>query len=137
MKLKDLIQAPPAEGWVKNSSRLVTGLFILAGLLYYPTQGYGTLAALVAALLVLLGQKILISQTNKAFQEMQQAESQFKHSGNPDSLRFIAMRASQLQEENKVLSDKGKAELTRLLALSKARLSQTCLLYTSDAADDL
>ena len=125
MKLKDLIQAPPAEGWVKNSSRLVTGLFILAGLLYYPTQGYGTLAALVAALLVLLGQKILISQTNKAFQEMRQAESQFKQSGNPDYLRFIAMRASQLQEENKVLSDKGKAELARLLALSKAHLSQT------------
>ncbi|WP_308570425.1 hypothetical protein [uncultured Haemophilus sp.] len=125
MKLKDLIQAPPAEGWVKNSSRLVTGLFILAGLLYYPTQGYGTLATLVAALLVLLGQKILISQTNKAFQEMQQAESQFKQSGNRDYLRFIAMRASQLQEENKVLSDKGKAELTRLLALSKAHLSQT------------
>ena len=55
MKLKDLIKAPPAEGYIKNSSNLVTALFILAGILYYPTNSYGSVIALVAALIVLVG----------------------------------------------------------------------------------
>lgn len=117
MKLKDLIQAPPAEGWVKNSSTLVTGLFVLAGILYYPTKGYGTVAALVAALLVLLGQKALLSQTNKAFREMHLAEQQWQQTQNPDCLAFIHARGQGLLNENKVLSEKAKKEIARLLAL--------------------
>jgi hypothetical protein len=65
MKLKDLIKAPPAEGYIKNSSNLVTALFILAGILYYPTNGYGSVIALAAALIVLVGQKMLIGQTKE------------------------------------------------------------------------
>ena len=39
MNWKDLIKPPPAEGYIKNSSNLVTALFVLAGILYYPTNG--------------------------------------------------------------------------------------------------
>ena len=65
MNWKDLIKPPPAEGYIKNSSNLVTALFVLAGILYYPTNGYGAVIALIAALIVLIGQKMLIAQTNK------------------------------------------------------------------------
>ena len=89
MNWKDLIKPPPAEGYIKNSSNLVTALFILAGMLYYPTNGYGAIIALIAALIVLIGQKMLIAQTNKDFTEMQLAEKQFQETQNSDYLRFI------------------------------------------------
>ena len=67
MNWKDLIKPPPAEGYIKNSSNLVTALFVLAGMLYYPTNGYGAVIALIAALIVLIGQKMLIAQTFSSF----------------------------------------------------------------------
>ena len=123
MNLKDLIKPPPAEGYIKNSSNLVTALFILASILYYPTNGYGAVIALIAALIVLIGQKMLIAQTNKDFTEMQLAEKQFQETQNSDYLRFIEARASQMLRDNKVLSEKGKKELERLLSVVKTHLA--------------
>ena len=122
MNLKDLIKPPPAEGYIKNSSNLVTALFILAGILYYPTNGYGAVIALIAALIVLIGQKMLIAQTHKDFTEMQLAEKQFQETQNSDYLRFIEARAAQMLRDNKVLSEKGKKELERLLSVVKTHL---------------
>ena len=122
MNLKDLIKPPPAEGYIKNSSNLVTALFILAGILYYPTNGYGAVITLIAALIVLIGQKMLIAQTNKDFTEMQLAEKQFQATQNSDYLRFIEARATQMLRDNKVLSEKGKTELERLLSVVKTYL---------------
>jgi len=123
MKLKDLIKAPPAEGYIKNSSNLVTALFILAGILYYPTNGYGSVIALAAALIVLFGQKMLIGQTNKDFADMQFAEKQFAQTQNADYVRFIQARATQILNDNKVLSEKGKKELARLLKFAETALA--------------
>ena len=123
MNLKVLIKPPPAEGYIKNSSNLVTALFVLAGILYYPTNGYGAVIALIAALIVLIGQKMLIAQTNKDFTEMQLAEKQFQETQNSDYLRFIEARATQMLLDNKVLSEKGKKELERLLSVVKTHLA--------------
>lgn len=123
MNLKDLIKPPPAEGYIKNSSNLVTALFVLEGILYYPTNGYGAIIALIAALIVLIGQKILIAQTNKDFTEMQLAEKQFQETQNSDYLRFIEACATQMLCDNKVLSEKGKKELERLLSVAKTHLA--------------
>ena len=122
MNWKDLIKPPPAEGYIKNSSNLVTALFVLAGMLYYPTNGYGAVIVLIAALIVLIGQKMLIAQTNKDFTEMQLAEKQFQETQNSDYLRFIEARATQMLRDNKVLSEKGKKELERLLSVVKTHL---------------
>ena len=123
MKFKDLIKAPPVEGYIKNSSNLVTALFILAGILYYPTNGYGSVIALAAALIVLVGQKMLIGQTNKDFADMQFAEKQFAQTQNADYARFIQARATQILNDNKVLSEKGKKELARLLKFAESTLA--------------
>ena len=123
MKFKDLIKAPPTEGYIKNSSNLVTALFILAGILYYPTNGYGSVIALAAALIVLVGQKMLIGQTNKDFADMQFAEKQFAQTQNADYARFIQARATQILNDNKVLSEKGKKELARLLKFAESTLA--------------
>ena len=123
MNWKDLIKPPPAEGYIKNSSNLVTALFVLAGILYYPTNGYGAVIALIAALIVLIGQKVLLAQTNKDFTEMQLAEKQFQETQNSDYLRFIEARATQMLHDNKALSEKGKKELERLLSIVKTHLA--------------
>ncbi|PJG82543.1 hypothetical protein [Caviibacterium pharyngocola] len=122
MKLKDLIKAPPADGYIKNSSILVTALFIVGGILYYPTDGYGTVIALVAALIVLFGQKLLISQINKDFADMYFAKQQYEATNNQDYLKFIVARAEQILADNKVLSNKGKTELIALIDYAKKEL---------------
>ena len=136
MKLKDLIQAPPSETYIKNSSRLVTALLIIAGLLYYPTKGYGSVIALVAALIVLVGQKMLLTQTNKDFADMYFAKKQFGETQNEDYLRFIQARAKQIFADNKVLSEKGKNELNALLQFAEQTLAaQSAPLYKAVFSD--
>lgn len=123
MKFKELIQAPPSETYIKNSSRLVSGLFIIGGLLYYPTHGYGTVIALTVALFVMFGQKMLLSQANKDFADMYHAKQLFENTGQADYLRFILARSEQMLNDNKVLSDKAKKEIQQLRHYSSAQLS--------------
>lgn len=116
MNIKDLIKAPPSETYIKNSSRFITALFILAGVLHYPTNGYGSVIVLGFAVFVLMGQKLLLSQANKDFKEMYLAKAQFEQSQNMDYLRYIQARSSQMLKDNKVLSDKAKREIEQLQA---------------------
>ncbi len=122
MKFKDLFKAPPSETYIKNSSNLVTALLIIAGILYYPTKGYGSVIALSLAMFVLMGQKLLLSQTNKYFAEMYAAKQQFEKTKETDYLLFIEVRAKQMLTDNKVLSDKAKREIEQLLAYVKENL---------------
>lgn len=110
MNFKQALKAPEQQ-YIKNSSMLVTGLFIIAGVLYYPTNGYGSVIALTLAIFVLMGQKLLISQTKKYFAEMYAAKQQFVETQNPDYLEFIRLRGTQMLADNKVLSDKAKQEI--------------------------
>ena len=124
MKLTELIKAPPSETYIKNSSRLVSGLFVIGGLLYYPTNGYGTLIALALALIVLFGQKMLLTQANKDFADMHQAKQLFEQMQNYDYLRFIMARSEQMLKDNKVLSDKAKREIQQLREFSEKQLTK-------------
>ncbi|WP_386688759.1 hypothetical protein [Lonepinella sp. MS14437] len=114
MNIKQLLQSPPSETYIKNSSKFITALFILAGILYYPTHGYGSVIVLGFAIFVLLGQKILLSQANKDFREMYMAKQQFEQTKNPDYLHYIEARSAQMLRDNKVLSDKAKKEIAML-----------------------
>lgn len=124
MKLTELIKAPPSETYIKNSSRLVSGLFVVGGLLYYPTNGYGTLIALALALIVLFGQKMLLTQANKDFADMYQAKQLFEQTQNYDYLRFIMARSEQMLKDNEVLSDKAKREIQQLREYSETQLAK-------------
>ncbi|WP_150538562.1 hypothetical protein [Actinobacillus vicugnae] len=114
MDLKKALKGPE-QPYIKNSSMLITALFIIAGVLYYPTHGYGSVIALAAAVIVMFGQKMLISQTRKYFAEMYAAKQQFELSNNLDYLEFIRLRATQMLNDNKVLSDQAKQEIEVLL----------------------
>lgn len=123
MKIKDLIQAPPSETYVKNSSPLVTALLIIAGLLWYLSQ-YAAIVALVLALFVLMGQKMLLAQANKDFKEMYAAKAQFETTKNSDYLKYIQLRSEQMLRDNKVLSDKAKREIAELQKLVANNLKE-------------
>ncbi|MFQ1014132.1 hypothetical protein [Avibacterium paragallinarum] len=124
MKFKDLIKASESEGYLKNSSKLITALFIIGGIAYYPTKGYGTVIALVIALMILVGQKLLLSQINKDFADMYFAKEQFEKLGNRTYLEFIVARSSQILQDNKVLSEKGKQELNALQQYATSALAK-------------
>ena len=123
MNLKDLIKPPTGWRLYQKFIQFKWPHFLFwRAILYYPTNGYGAVIALIAALIVLIGQKMLIAQTNKDFTEMQLAEKQFQETQNSDYLRFIEARATQMLRDNKVLSEKGKKELERLLTVVKTHL---------------
>ncbi len=123
MNFKQALKAPEQQ-YIKNSSMLVTGLFIIAGVLYYPTNGYGSVIALALAIFVLMGQKLLISQTKKYFAEMYAAKQQFAETQNQDYLEFIRLRGTQMLADNKVLSDNAKQEIQILLKFVSEQQSQ-------------
>ncbi|WGE31712.1 hypothetical protein NYR60_07575 [Actinobacillus genomosp. 2] len=114
MDLKKTLKAPE-QPYIKNSSMLVTALFIIAGVLYYPTDGYGSVIALALAIIVMFGQKMLISQTRKYFTEMYAAKQQYEQTQNKDYLEFIRLRGTQMLNDNKVLSEQAKNEINALL----------------------
>lgn len=123
MNFKQALKAPEQQ-YIKNSSMLVTGLFIIAGVLYYPTNGYGSVIALALAIFVLMGQKLLILQTKKYFAEMYAAKQQFVETQNQDYLEFIRLRGTQMLADNKVLSDNAKQEIQILLKFVSEQQSQ-------------
>ncbi|SUT95258.1 hypothetical protein [Actinobacillus lignieresii] len=114
MDLKKALKAPEQQ-YIKNSSMLVTALFIIAGILYYPTDGYGSVIALALAIIVMFGQKMLISQTRKYFAEMYAAKQQYEQTQNKDYLEFIRLRGTQMLNDNKVFSEQAKNEINVLL----------------------
>lgn len=114
INLKNLVKAPSNEGYIKNSSTLVTALFIIGGMLYNVTKGYGTVIALVIGLFVMIVQKILISQTKKFFHDMYNAKELYKKTGNKEYLLFINLCAEKMLKEIKVLSQKAKDEIKEL-----------------------
>lgn len=121
MNLKEAIKSPE-QPYIKNSSMLITILFIIAGVLYYPTNGYGSVIALALAVFVLMGQKYLIAQTRQYFNEMYAAKKQFEQNQDKVYLEFIVARGSQMLNDNKVLSDKAKLEVHRLLTFARDQL---------------
>lgn len=121
MKLKQIIQThiqtPASQGYIKNSSRLVTGLFFLAGVSYAISKEYGgyfAILALVGALVVMFIQKLMISQFHKDLAEMQHAKLMFEQTQNGDYLQFILLRSAQILKDNKVLTEKAKHEINQL-----------------------
>ena len=113
-KVEKHVKVPPKEGYIKNSSILVTGLMLIGMILYPFTKGYGTVIALCVALVVMVGQKMLISQVNGDFKDMYYAKDMFLKTKNTEYLDFIIARSNQMTRDVKVLSEKAKKEINIL-----------------------
>lgn len=113
-KIEKYVKVPPKEGYIKNSSILVTGLMIIGMILYPLTKGYGTIIALSVALIVMVGQKLLIRQANNDFKDMYYAKEMYLKTKNTEYLDFILARSKQMINDVKVLSDRAKSEIAGL-----------------------
>ena len=113
-KVEKYVKVPPKEGYIKNSSILVTGLMIIGMILYPLTKGYGTIIALSVALIVMVGQKLLIKQAKNDFKDMYYAKEMYLKTKNIEYLDFIMARSKQMINDVKVLSDRAKREIAKL-----------------------
>ena len=113
-KVEKYVKVPPKEGYIKNSSILVTVLMIIGMILYPLTKGYGTIIALSAALIVMVGQKLLIKQAKNDFKDMYYAKEMYLKTKNTEYLDFIMARSKQMINDVKVLSDRAKREIAEL-----------------------
>ena len=67
---------------------------------------------------------MLLTQANKDFADMYQAQALFEKTQNYDYLRFIMARSEQMLKDNKVLSDKAKNEIYKLQEFSQGELEK-------------
>ena len=108
------VHVPPVEGYIKNISMLVTGLMLIGMALYPFTKGYGTIIALSVALIVMIGQKLLIKQAKDDFRDMYYAKEMYLKTKNKEYLDFIMARSTQMVRDVKVLSNRAKIEIADL-----------------------
>ncbi|NKZ34606.1 hypothetical protein HF984_07505 [Rothia terrae] len=101
--------------YIVSVAPIVTALMVIAALLYVITHGWGTLIALVCALVVLWGRWVLQRQASKDFADMRMSVQGFKATGKDKYLEFIKLRGEQMLRDNKALTSSAKAEIGRLL----------------------
>lgn len=101
--------------YIVSVAPIVTALMVIAALLYVITHGWGTLIALVCALVVLWGRWVLQRQASKDFADMRMSVQGFKATGKDKYLEFIKLRGEQMLRDNKALASSAKAEIGRLL----------------------
>lgn len=99
------------EGYTYGSAKLVTGLMVLGGLLYLPTAGWGLLICLVAALIALVGRRMIENQVRGDFSDLEEARRQYRVSHDERYLEFIQARSQQMLQDNMILRPGPKAKL--------------------------
>ncbi|RYL91672.1 hypothetical protein [Sporolactobacillus sp. THM19-2] len=110
------------EAYVISSAKWVTLLMVIGILLYVPTGGWGTVAALSLAVALLIGRYLLARQAAGDFRDMHHAKKGYAKTRNKDYLRFIKARGEQMLNDNKALTKPAKAEIRQLLAYADERL---------------
>lgn len=107
--------------YIVSVAPIVTGLMILAALLYVITHGWGTLIALVCALVVLWGRWVLQRQATKDFADMYMSQEGYRKTKKPEYVEFIRLRSEQMLRDNKALTKKARAEVQALLEWARER----------------
>ncbi|MDO4686727.1 MAG: hypothetical protein Q4A92_09275 [Corynebacterium sp.] len=108
------------EDYVYSVGKLVTGLMVLAGLLYLWTPT-AAIVALVCALIAMWGRWLLTRQVTRDLAEMRAAQEGYQATRNPEYLDFIQLRGTQMLADNKALTPLAKATIDELLQWAAAR----------------
>lgn len=111
------------EVFIVSVAPIVTGLMVVAALLYVWAHGWGTLVALVCALIVMWGRWVLQRQAAKDFHDLYTSKEGFEKTGKPEYLEFIRLRSEQMLRDNKALTSAAKAEVRSLLAYAREKES--------------
>lgn len=98
-----------SEGLTYSMAKPVTGLMILAVLLYPFTRGYGSLVAMVLVVFLIGGRALIEQQVRRDVSDLEEAKRQFARTGNPEYLEFMVLRAGGMLEDNKTLTPATRA----------------------------
>lgn len=105
--------------YIVSVAPIVTALMVIAALLYAWTRGWGTLVALVCAIIVMWGRWVLQRQATKDFTDLYISKEGFEKTGKPEYLEFIRLRCEQMLRDNKALTTKAKSEVQALLVYAR------------------
>ncbi|MDO4916112.1 MAG: hypothetical protein Q3974_00645 [Rothia sp. (in: high G+C Gram-positive bacteria)] len=105
--------------YIVSVAPIVTALMVIAALLYVWTRGWGTLVALVCAIIVMWGRWVLQRQAAKDFADLYMSKEGFEKTGKPEYLEFIQLRCEQMLRDNKALTAKAKSEVQALLVYAR------------------
>lgn len=100
--------------YIISVAPLLTGLMVLAALLYVWTKGWGTLVVLSCVLILLWGRWLLQRQASKDFADMYTSRDGYLKTKDPQYLNFIDLRAQQMLRDNKALTASARAEIEGL-----------------------
>lgn len=100
------------EGYTYSMAKPVTGLMVLAAVLYPFTKGIGSIVALVLAVFVMGGHYMIEKQVRGDFSDLDEARRQYGQTHNPEYLEFMELRARGMLEDNKTLTPASRAALT-------------------------
>jgi len=100
--------------YVYSVGVLVTGLMVLAGLLYFLTP-IASIVALVCAIIVMWGRWIILRQVTQDFADMRTVKEGYTATENAEYLEFIRLRGEQMLNDNKALTPLAKQEITQLM----------------------
>lgn len=110
-----------SEGLTFSMAKPVTGLMLLACVLYPFTKGIGSIVALVLAIFLMIGRYMIEQQVRSDFSDLEEAQRQFKKTKNSEYLDFIMLRAGGMLEDNKTLTPASKAALSEYIEWAKPR----------------
>lgn len=109
------------EGYTYSVSVLVTLLMVVAIAAYPLTAGYGSIIALVVALLALVGRHLIEAQSRRDFAAMREAQSMFGRTRNQDYVRYIRLRGESMLRDNRALRPQSRDQIGELVEWAAQR----------------
>ena len=98
-------------GFTYGTHYVVTGLMVLAIVVYPFTNGYGSIVALAVDLIVMVGRRMLENQVIRDVSDLEEAKKQYARTRNAEYLEFMSLRVAQMLNDNKMLRPQTKEQL--------------------------
>ena len=102
--------AGPA-GFTYGTHYVVSGLMVVAIVVYPFTAGIGSIVALVVAIIVMAGRHMLETQVRRDVSDLEEAKTQYGRTRNPEYLEFMRLRVQQMLSDNRMLRPESKEQL--------------------------
>ncbi len=110
-----------SEGLTYSMAKPVTGLMVLACVLYPLTKGIGSIVVLVLAVFVMGGRFMIERQVRGDFSDLEEARTQYGETRNPEYLDFMLLRSQGMLEDNKTLTPASRTALAGYVEWAEAR----------------
>ena len=110
-----------SRGYTRSVGVYVTGLMVLACVLYPFTKGIGSIFALILAIFLMGGRAFIEHQVRRDFSDLAEAQRQYERTKNPEYLEFMVLRSEGLLEDNKILTDDSRQALSDYAQWAKDR----------------